>query len=73
LFDKISANLNPIYKIAEFFIAQTHPIDFQFSKILQSGTLFIKKIGQKKNGFLIMLSEFSIAIKYDQFLNYYKF
>ena len=27
----------------------------------------------KKSVFLIMLSEFSIAIKYDQFLNYYKF
>jgi hypothetical protein len=25
------------------------------------------------NGFLIMLSEFSIAIKYDQFLTYSKF
>jgi hypothetical protein len=41
--------------------------------MIDGGTQFIKKIGQKKNGFLIMLSEFSIAIKYDQFLNYYKF
>jgi hypothetical protein len=32
-----------------------------------------KNFCQKKNGFLIMLSEFSISIKNDQFPNYYKF
>jgi hypothetical protein len=37
------------------------------------GTESIKNICQKKNVFLIMLSEFSIAIKYDQILRYCKF
>ena len=37
------------------------------------GTKPIKNICQKKNIFPLTLSEISIAIKYDQFLNYYKF
>jgi hypothetical protein len=59
--------------INEVAISSAHPTNFPALKISHSGTQFIKKIGQKKNGFLIMLSELSIAIKYDQFLNYYKF
>ena len=37
------------------------------------GTKPIKNKGAKKHGFVIMLSEFSIATKYDQFLTIIKF